>query len=92
MHDEEFPGRDVSTAEEVLSYATDTGGGIYHAVGSAAMGSVEDDVVDNRLRVRGVEGLRIADGSVLPMHASSNPAAPIMAIAWIAADFIREEN
>ncbi|MEV0782622.1 GMC family oxidoreductase N-terminal domain-containing protein [Streptomyces sp. NPDC050423] len=86
--DEEYPGPAVSTADEVLKYSIDTGAGIYHAVGSAAMGPENDDVVDSQLRVRGVEGLRIADASVLPTQVSGNTAAPTMAVGWIAADHI----
>lgn len=86
--DEEYPGQAVSTPDEVLKYSIDTGAGIFHAVGSAAMGPEDDDVVDPQLRVRGVEGLRIADASVLPTQVSGNTAAPAMAAGWIAADLI----
>jgi choline dehydrogenase-like flavoprotein len=86
--DEEYPGPAVSTPEQVLKYSIDTGAGIFHAVGSAAMGPEDDDVVDPQLRVRGVEGLRIADASVLPTQVSGNTAAPTMAVGWIAADLI----
>lgn len=86
--DEEYPGPEVSTPDEVLRYSIDTGAGIYHAVGSAAMGPADDDVVDSALRVRGVEGLRIADASVLPVQVSGNTAAPTMAVGWVAADRI----
>jgi len=85
---EEFPGPSVATPEEVVRYALDTGTGIYHAVGSAAMGPRDDDVADSELRVRGVEGLRVADASVLPGQVSGNTAAPAMAIGWRAADLI----
>ena len=64
--EEESPGPGVSTPEEVVRYAMDTGGGIYHAVGSSAMGPNDDHVVDARLRVRGVNGLRVVDASVFP--------------------------
>lgn len=85
---EEFPGRSVSTPEEVIRYSLATGTGIYHAVGSAAMGPSGEDVVDDRLRVRGVDGLRIADASVLPVQVAGNTAAPAMAVGWRAADFV----
>lgn len=91
VKDEEFPGPEVSTPEQVLKYSIDTGAGIYHAVGSAAMGPEDHDVVDSRLRVRGVDGLRIVDASVFPIQVSANTAAPTMAAGWIAADFMREE-
>ncbi len=60
------------------------GSSIYHAVGSAAMGPDADAAVDHDLRVRGTEGLHIADLSVLPHHPSGGTAAVAMAIGWIA--------
>jgi choline dehydrogenase-like flavoprotein len=87
--DEEFPGAAVSTPEEVLRYAMDTGSGIFHAVGASAMGPDDSDVVDPQLRVRGVTGLRVVDASVFPVQVAGNSAAPTMAAAWIAADLIR---
>jgi choline dehydrogenase-like flavoprotein len=52
------------------------------------MGPGDGDVVDSRLRVRGVEGLRVADASVLPVQVSGNTAAPAMAVGWRAGEFI----
>jgi choline dehydrogenase-like flavoprotein len=86
--DEEFPGTSISTHEQVVRYAHDTGAGQYHAVGSAAMGPNDDDVVDPDLRVRGVSGLRIVDTSVFRSQPAGNTAAPTMAVAWLAADRI----
>jgi choline dehydrogenase-like flavoprotein len=83
---EDFPGPAVATPAEVIRYALATGTGIYHAVGSAAMGPADDDVVDATLRVRGVTGLRVADASVLPVQVSGGMAAPAMAIGWRAAE------
>lgn len=88
---EEFPGPSVTTRQEAVRYSLETGTGIYHAVGSAAMGPDDSDVTDPRLRVRGVRGLRIADASVLPGQVSGNTAAPAMAVGWRAADFILQE-
>jgi choline dehydrogenase-like flavoprotein len=85
---EEFPGPSVTGPEAAVEYSRQTGTGIYHAVGSAAMGPSGDDVVDARLRVRGIEGLRVADASVLPFQVSGNTAAPAMAVGWRAGDFI----
>jgi len=92
VRDEEFPGPGVSTPDEVLRYALDTGSGIYHAVGANAMGPADDDVVDPQLRVRGVTGLRVVDASVLPVQLAGNTAAPTMAVAWIAADLILDTH
>jgi choline dehydrogenase-like flavoprotein len=88
---EEFPGPSVGTRQETVDYALATGTGIYHAVGSAAMGPADDDVVDARLRVRGVTGLRVADASVLPVQVSGNTAAPAMLVGYRAADLLLSE-
>lgn len=85
---EVFPGPAVVSPSDVIEYSRAHGGGIYHAVGSCAMGPRDDDVVDAELHVRGVAGLRVVDASVLPFHVSGNPAAPVMALAWLAAERI----
>ncbi|AXT84275.1 GMC oxidoreductase [Aeromicrobium sp. A1-2] len=88
VHTEVFPGPLVTTPDDVIRYARASGGGIYHAVGSCGMGPSDDDVVDHSLRVRGVDGLRIVDASVLPNQVSGNSAAPVMAVGWIAAEMV----
>ena len=85
---EEFPGPSVATRQDTIRYSRDAGTGIYHAVGSAAMGPGDDDVADPQLRVRGIEGLRIADASVLPLQVAGNTAAPVMLVGYRAADLI----
>ncbi|MGH3281237.1 MAG: GMC family oxidoreductase, partial [Trebonia sp.] len=85
---EEFPGPSVATGPDTVAYSLATGTGLYHAVGSAAMGPADDDVVDASLRVRGVTGLRVADASVLPVQVSGNTAAPAMLVGYRAADLI----
>lgn len=85
---EVFPGPSVSTPEEAVDYARRSGGGIYHAVGSCAMGPNDDDAVDASLKVRGLDGLRVADASVLPFQLSGNSAAPVMAVGWLAAELL----
>ncbi|GAA1838602.1 GMC family oxidoreductase N-terminal domain-containing protein [Pseudonocardia ailaonensis] len=92
VESEDQPGPAISTAEQVVRLAQDSPLGIYHAIGSAAMGPNADDVVDGRLRVRGVEGLRIIDASVFAEQPAGNTAAPTMALAWRAADLIRQES
>jgi len=89
IEEEEMPGPKVHTAEEVLAFGESPGISIYHAVGSAGMGPNEEDVVTPELKVRGMEGLRVADVSVLPMQVAGNTVAQAMAIGWIAADVIR---
>jgi choline dehydrogenase-like flavoprotein len=90
--EEEYPGSAVTTPEQVVQYGIDNGATIYHGVGASAMGPNDDDVVDSRLRVRGVTGLRVVDASVLPLQVSGNTAAPTMALAWRASDFILEDH
>jgi choline dehydrogenase len=89
---EDFPGPAVSSPDDVVRYARNTGSGIYHAVGASAMGPRADDVVDPRLRVRGITGLRVVDASVLPLQLAGNTQAPTMAVAWIAAGLILEDS
>lgn len=78
---------DRETLERHIRRSVET---IYHPVGTCRMGpdTDADAVVDDRLRVRGVEGLRVADASVMPEIVSGNTNAPVMAIAERAADFI----
>lgn len=86
---EEFPGGAVHDAQSSRDFALSPGTTVYHGVGSVAMGSGDDDPVDpTTLRVRGTQGLRVADISILPTQVSGNTAAPAMAIGWLAADVI----
>jgi choline dehydrogenase len=88
---EEFPGPAVTTPEQAVRYSLTSGTGIYHAVGAAAMGVNDEDATDPQLRVRGTEGLRVADASVLPFQLSGNTAAPAMLVGYRAADLILGE-
>ena len=85
------PGRELQRNEDVLSHALNRGGGGFHSLGSCAIGPNDDDVVDNRLRVRGTSNLRVVDASVFPVSPSGNNNAPTMAMAWIAAGLIIED-
>ncbi|BBX19817.1 GMC oxidoreductase [Mycolicibacterium duvalii] len=85
---ETYPGPRVRSDDELVDAALDGGYCGYHAVGTCAMGPSDHDVVDNQLRVRGVEGLRVVDCSVMPTIVAGNLNGPVMAMAWRAADFI----
>jgi choline dehydrogenase len=86
------PGPDELTSdEEILEYSLNKGASGYHTLGTCRIGPDEDDVVDARLRVRGVSGLRVVDASVFPAQPSGNNNAPTIAAAWIAADMILED-
>jgi choline dehydrogenase len=82
------PGPAVRSEQEIVDAALNDGYCGYHAVGTCAMGPSDDDVVDPTLRVRGVDGLRVMDCSVMPTMVSGNLNAPAMAMAWHAADLI----
>jgi choline dehydrogenase-like flavoprotein len=88
---ETVPGAAVDTDQEILDFALTTGSAGYHAVGTCAMGPNDDDVVDPRLRVRGISNLRVVDAAVLPILVSGNLNGPISALGWRAAEFILED-
>lgn len=86
---EHFPGGAVRTQADFEAYARQYGRTSYHPVGTCRMGSGDDAVVDPTLRVRGLEGLRICDSSVMPSLIGSNTNAPVIMIAEKASDLIR---
>jgi choline dehydrogenase-like flavoprotein len=75
--------------EEIARFIRERSDTIYHPVGSCRMGPGEHDVVDARLRVKGLAGLRVVDASVMPRIVSGNTTAPTMMIAEKAADLIK---
>lgn len=89
--DEIWPGTDVQTDAEIEEHIRETAHTIYHPVGTCKMGSDESAVVDDRLRVRGVEGVRVADASIMPRITSGNTNAPAIAIGEQAAAMIMDE-
>lgn len=90
--EETRPGAQYESDEQILEAHLKFGYGNYHACGSCRMGSDEASVVDPRLRVRGVDGLRVVDTSVFPFMPSGNTNAPAMALAWRAADLIMQDR
>lgn len=85
---ETAPGQRVRTDQEIIDAGLTAGTCGYHAIGTAAMGPGDDDVVDSRLRVRGVANLRVVDASVLPTMVSGNLNGPVSALAWHAASYV----
>ena len=93
LEGETLPGGDVQTDDEFLDFARNNGVTTYHLIGTAKMGPADDPmaVVDDRLRMHGMEGLRVVDASIMPAMTSANTMATTMMIAERAADFIRTE-
>jgi choline dehydrogenase-like flavoprotein len=90
--EESDPGPKIETDDDILANAMKIGGTCFHSAGTARMGSDSASVVDPQLRVRGVEGLRVADTSIMPTLVSGNTNGPAMVIGLRAADFILADN
>lgn len=84
-----FPGAQVEDEAAIVDFIRRKAETIYHPVGTCRMGSDEGAVLDPQLRVRGVEGLRVVDASVMPRLIGGNTNAPVIMIAERAADLIR---
>ncbi|MBX3534479.1 MAG: GMC family oxidoreductase N-terminal domain-containing protein [Xanthobacteraceae bacterium] len=89
--EEVVPGPQASSYEELLRFARTGGGTVFHCVGTCRMGIDEQAVVDPQLRVRGIEGLRVADASVMPTITSANTNAASLMIGEKAASLILDE-
>ncbi|WP_313808481.1 GMC family oxidoreductase N-terminal domain-containing protein [Sphingobium sp.] len=87
---EREPTRSLHGDDEILAAFRQIGQAGYHACGTCRMGDFDDAVLDGKLRVKGVHGLRVMDGSIMPTMVSANTNGPIMASAWNAADIILE--
>ena len=84
-----YPDDDVRTREDFEAYARRYGRTSYHPTSTCKMGADEMAVVDPRLRIRGLDGIRVCDSSVMPSLTGSNTNAPTMMIAEKASDLIR---
>ena len=86
------PGKDVSSKDDLTSYIRQSASTVWHPVGTCKMGIDDDSVVDHRLRVVGVKGLRIADASIMPDITSGNTNAATIMIGEKAATMIIDDN
>lgn len=89
---ESFPGAAVSSDDEILDHYRKAGMTGYHSSGTCRMGPGDDAVVDHRLRVKGVDGLRVVDTSVFPTMMSGNTNAAAMALAWRAGELMVQDS
>jgi len=87
---DEAPPAEAVSDEDLLEYARQRGGTAWHFMGTCRMGPAQDAsaVVDAQLRVHGLEGLRVADASVMPAMPSGNTGAPTLMIAEKAAEML----
>jgi choline dehydrogenase len=88
---ENSPGDKVQSYDEWLDFARRTGQTTYHVIGTCKMGSDPMAVVDDRLRVHGIAGLRVIDASIMPTVTSGNTNAPTIMIAEKGADMIKQD-
>ena len=88
---EEYPGAHVRSDEDWLAFAREAGDTVFHPTSTCRMGTDARAVVDTRLRVHGVERLRVVDASVMPAVPSGNINAAVIAVAEKASDLIGAE-
>ncbi|WP_099018731.1 GMC family oxidoreductase [Marinicella litoralis] len=86
--DEIFPGSEVQTDEEIIDFIRNKAESIYHPIGTCKMGSDDMAVVDQNLKVHGIEGLRVVDASAMPTLVSGNTNAPTIMMAEKISDVI----
>lgn len=90
--EERLPGGGAQTDDELMAYVRQYASCDYHPVGTCKMGSDDMAVVDDRLRVHGIDGLRVVDSSIMPRLVSGNTMAPTMMIAEKGADLIKADQ
>ncbi len=90
--DSDLPDPALQSDEELLEFARNVSAHVFHSVGTCKMGPDAMAVVDERLRVRGIAGLRVADASIMPAITSGNTNAPTIMIAEKASDMIKADR
>jgi choline dehydrogenase len=86
------PGAKATSRQALEEYLRSTAGTVWHPAGTCRMGSDNGSVLDPQLRVRGIQGLRVADASVMPVITSGNTNAPTIMIGEKAADLILNDH
>ena len=87
-----MPGIEFQSNEELVTATGDISTTIFHPVGTCKMGVDDMAVVDDKLKIRGVSGIRIVDASVMPTITSGNTNSPVIMIAEKASDMIRQDQ
>jgi choline dehydrogenase len=89
--EEIYPGPKTASDDDLLKFCRDTGSTVYHPVSTCRMGNDPLAVVDQKLKVKGLDGLRVVDGSIMPDLVSGNTNAPIIMIAEKVSEMILAE-
>ncbi|MGL4488001.1 MAG: GMC family oxidoreductase, partial [Rhizobiaceae bacterium] len=93
IEEELLPGHSVRTDDELIADFRKRSGTVYHPVSTCRMGpEAHNSVVDSRLRVHGIESLRVVDASVFPTLITGNTNAPAIAVGWKGAALILEDH